>query len=92
MMLEEAQKIATTYLLRRDEWIVALRLAYRHDRRSRDIVLKVLEHALDLCKRLQDLNLAETDKANRWLGFVQGVLVAYDLCTLQEVTRDNQRL
>lgn len=51
----------------------------------------IMEHFSDLqfynmnenCKRAMDEDIS-IDKLSRWLGFIQGLLVSYDLVSLEE--------
>ncbi len=48
------------------------------------------EHLRDMRERIMDPNFS-LGKANRWLGWVQGVLCGLELATLEEVKEINRR-
>ncbi len=48
-------------------------------------------HTLWMCEQIQAfVGMGEMYKANRWLGFVQGVLWALDHLTIDQMREDNR--
>lgn len=46
------------------------------------------EHLIEMMHEVAEIN--DEWKANRWLGFAQGVLVANDMATVEELKRINK--
>jgi hypothetical protein len=50
-----------------------------------------LNHTLWMCQQIRAfVTEGELEKANRWLGFVQGVLWAYGIYTVDQMRDDNR--
>lgn len=46
-----------------------------------------IRHVIEMCHKLQ--NFKNEEKANRWLGFIQGVMWVFNIRTIEEMRRDN---
>ena len=53
--------------------------------------LNMLDHCLYMCHELLGfIDQRRIDKADRWLGFVQGVFAAYCMYTIKEMAQHNR--
>jgi hypothetical protein len=48
------------------------------------------EHCLDMIRRFREFTPDRIEKAFRWLGFIQGVLYAHGLATVDELKNMNR--
>lgn len=55
-----------------------------------DGFLQATKHALWMCYQLRDLPQEDMEKACRWLGFVQGVLWARGLYSINDMREHNR--
>lgn len=63
----------------------------RADTNQRIDTHQKLCHAMWMCEQIQAfVGLGEMYKANRWLGFVQGVMSSFDMLTVDEMREDNR--
>jgi hypothetical protein len=51
---------------------------------------EALFHALWMCEQTKTFAHTNPDKANRWLGFIQGVLWAEGIYSIDEMREDNR--
>jgi len=65
-------------------------LGYSELREDRDNPGSLTHISWMLYQITQLVNNNQIEKANRWLGFVQGALWALDVCTIDEMREDNK--
>ncbi len=47
-------------------------------------------HVLWMCQKIREYqNICKTDKAHRWLGFVQGCFWSYNIFSIEELKKQN---
>ena len=88
MTLEQAKRVARSYLGERRMIILGC-IPKPSKQRSEDLTEQhPLHYALSCCERLQSLD--STPKTMRWLGFVQGVLWACRVYTVEQLREHNR--
>jgi hypothetical protein len=54
-------------------------------------IVQTIAHVIWMCNKIEEfIDEDRTDKANRWLGFVQGVCWLYGFYTIDELCEDNK--